>query len=93
MGAVQRRGGGSISVSLGVMSGVPDETERGKAPRRRADMLEFISNMRNREDGQALVEYALILALVSIVSIAALTVLGTNINDLLQSVADTISAA
>lgn len=56
-------------------------------------MLEFVSNLRNREEGQALVEYALILALVSVVSIAALTALGTNINTLLQSVADAISAA
>ena len=56
-------------------------------------MLELISNMRNREEGQALVEYALILALVSIVSIVALGALGTNINTLLQSVADTIAGA
>jgi Flp pilus assembly pilin Flp len=32
-----------------------------------------------REEGQALVEYSLILALVSIVSIAALELLGANI--------------
>jgi pilus assembly protein Flp/PilA len=56
-------------------------------------MLELISNMRNREDGQALVEYALILALVSIVSISALTLLGGNINTLLNGVATTISGA
>jgi len=93
MGAAQRRGGGQIFLSLDVMSGLPDEPERGTAPRRRADMLELISNMRNREEGQALVEYALILALVSIVSIVALGALGTNINTLLQSVADTIAGA
>jgi pilus assembly protein Flp/PilA len=49
--------------------------------------------MRNREEGQALVEYALILALVSIVSIAALTALGANINTLLDSIATTIAGA
>jgi pilus assembly protein Flp/PilA len=53
-------------------------------------MLELISIMRNREEGQALVEYALILALVAIVAIGGLTALGTNVNTLLQSVADTL---
>jgi pilus assembly protein Flp/PilA len=43
-----------------------------------------------REEGQALVEYALILSLVSIVSIAALTLLGGNIRDVLNNVAGQI---
>jgi pilus assembly protein Flp/PilA len=42
---------------------------------------------RNREEGQALVEYALILALVSVVSIGILTTLGVNIQGRLTSVA------
>jgi pilus assembly protein Flp/PilA len=50
-------------------------------------MLELISNMRNREDGQALVEYALILSLISVVAIAALTLVGTNVTAILNSVA------
>ena len=41
-----------------------------------------------REDGQALVEYALILALVAIVAIGALSVLGTNISTQLKNIAD-----
>ena len=36
--------------------------------------------LRNREEGQAMVEYALILGLVSVVAIAALTAIGTNVN-------------
>jgi len=40
-----------------------------------------------REEGQALVEYSLILALVSIVSIAALELLGTNISGSLEELA------
>ena len=39
----------------------------------------FRESLRDREEGQALVEYALILALVSVVAIATLTALGTNI--------------
>ena len=42
----------------------------------------------DREEGQGLVEYALILVLVSIVAIAALTALGTGVRDILQSVAN-----
>jgi pilus assembly protein Flp/PilA len=50
-------------------------------------MLELISNMRNREDGQALVEYALILSLISVVAIGALTLIGTNVNNILGTIA------
>ena len=42
----------------------------------------------DREEGQGLVEYALILVLVSIVAIAALTALGTNVSGILQSIAN-----
>ena len=45
-----------------------------------------------REDGQALVEYGLILALIALVCIAGLTALGVSVNSLLQAVADTIGA-
>ena len=41
-----------------------------------------------REEGQALVEYALILFLIAVVCIAVLTTLGTRVRDTLQSIAD-----
>ena len=56
-------------------------------------IMTYVRSMRGREEGQALVEYALILALVSIVSIAALTALGTSIGDLLTSISDALDAA
>jgi pilus assembly protein Flp/PilA len=40
------------------------------------------------EEGQALVEYALILFLIAVVCIAVLTTLGTRVRDTLQSIAD-----
>jgi pilus assembly protein Flp/PilA len=45
------------------------------------------------EDGQALVEYGLILALVAVVCIAALTTLGVNVAAQIQAIADAIGAA
>ncbi|CAA9503246.1 MAG: Uncharacterized protein Caur_1302 [uncultured Solirubrobacteraceae bacterium] len=39
------------------------------------------TDIKEREEGQGLVEYALILVLVSIISIGALTLLGTTISD------------
>jgi Flp pilus assembly pilin Flp len=45
-----------------------------------------ITAFRNREEGQALVEYALILSLVSVVAIAALGPLGTAVSGILNTV-------
>ena len=50
-------------------------------------MTALINSIRSREQGQALVEYALILSLVSLVSVGALTLLGTNVNNALTSIA------
>jgi Flp pilus assembly pilin Flp len=41
----------------------------------------------NTEEGQALVEYALILTLVSLAAVAALGLVGTQIQTLLNSIA------
>jgi pilus assembly protein Flp/PilA len=53
-------------------------------------IFNVFASMRDREEGQALVEYALILALVSVVSIAALTLLGGNITNILNQVANAV---
>jgi pilus assembly protein Flp/PilA len=44
-----------------------------------------------RDEGQGLVEYALILVLVSIVAIGALKALGTSITGILNTVANTLN--
>jgi pilus assembly protein Flp/PilA len=56
----------------------------------------FVARLRarlEREEGQALVEYALILGLVSVVAIALLAAVGENITDLLARVTDALASA
>jgi len=42
------------------------------------------------EEGQALVEYALIVSLIAVVAIAALTLTGHNIRDFLNTIANDV---
>jgi pilus assembly protein Flp/PilA len=42
--------------------------------------------LRENEDGQALVEYALLLSLIAVVSIGVLTALGQNVSTIFSSV-------
>jgi Flp pilus assembly pilin Flp len=55
-------------------------------------MLKSLLNVFNDEDGASLVEYALIVALVSVVAIAGLKILGTNANITLSSAAGSLSS-
>jgi pilus assembly protein Flp/PilA len=65
-------------------------------PRRRriVDMLRSLpmrayltlASARDREDGQAMVEYALLLFLIAVVSIAVLTVLGHRVSSLFNEI-------
>lgn len=57
------------------------------------ELLLKLKTFWNREEGQGLVEYALILVLVSIVAIGALAAIGTNVTTVLQNIADTLSNA
>ena len=60
-----------------------------------SELIFKLNNLWNRamerEEGQGLVEYALILVLVSIVAIGALAAIGTNVTNVLQTVANTLS--
>ena len=49
-----------------------------------------LTSLRDREEGQAMVEYALILFLVSVVSIAILTTLGTKVSSVFNEVVQDI---
>jgi Flp pilus assembly pilin Flp len=45
------------------------------------------AELRLRQDGQALIEYALIISLIALVAIVALRTTGTNIKGLLNTIA------
>ena len=51
-------------------------------------LMQFFSRLRHREEGQALVEYALILSLIAIFCVGALTLLGQNVNTILNAIAN-----
>ena len=54
-------------------------------------MLALWNLLRNDESGQDLAEYALLIALIAIVVIAAVTLLGGNIQTVFQDIADALS--
>ena len=53
-------------------------------------LASWIDRMRNDEAGQGLAEYALILALIAVISIIALIYLGTQISDKLSVIGDAL---
>ncbi|MCS7256082.1 MAG: Flp family type IVb pilin [Thermomicrobium sp.] len=58
------------------------------------DILAWYEVQKQRAmEGQSLVEYGLILALVALVVIGALTLLGENINNLLSNIAGTLGGS
>jgi pilus assembly protein Flp/PilA len=51
-------------------------------------MLQWLTTSIRKEEGQGLAEYALILALIAVIAIAALVFLGTQISSILSSIGD-----
>ena len=54
-------------------------------------MFQYLQSLISRDErGQGLAEYALILALIAVVVIAAVTLLGTQIDSILSAIANAI---
>ena len=53
-------------------------------------LVRLLKNIARREEGQTLAEYALILVLIAVVVIAAVTLLGEQIQGVLQSIANAL---
>ena len=59
-------------------------------------MLSMITRLQSivrREEGQDLLEYALLVALIALVAIAAVTAAGGSVKTIFQSIADQLGAA
>ena len=56
-------------------------------------MLKKVQNFLKEEEGATMVEYALMVALIAAVCIAAVTAIGTNSKSTFQTVADKIGGA
>jgi pilus assembly protein Flp/PilA len=57
------------------------------------DFILKVAARRDSEDGQAMVEYGLILALVSVVAIGILATVGTDVKAVFQSIATSLGSA
>jgi pilus assembly protein Flp/PilA len=60
-----------------------------------AELYQVWARIRDRfedEEGQALVEYALILALIAVVTIAVLQAIGVNVSKILNKVSTSLSS-
>jgi pilus assembly protein Flp/PilA len=53
-------------------------------------MLGSLPMRLGREDGQALIEYALIVSLISVIAVAALSLTGHSISDILGNIANAV---
>jgi len=67
------------------MSGVFRQSKQATL-KRREKMWNLVKKFMSREEGQSLVEYALIIALVAVVLVAGITALGTGIGATLTSI-------
>jgi len=55
-------------------------------------LVDWIKANAKREEGQAMAEYGLILALIAVVVIVAVTAIGTNLNAKFNAVGNALSA-
>ncbi len=53
-------------------------------------MLEHLKTLARREEGQDLLEYALLIALIAIVCVGAITLAGTNVSNTFYNIAGQI---
>ena len=53
-------------------------------------MIQALAARIRAEEGQALVEYALIISLIAVVAIGMLTLTGTNVNGILNTIANAL---
>ena len=52
-----------------------------------------LRSLARRDEGQDLLEYALLVALISLVAVGAITLTGTNVNTIFQNIATALAPA
>jgi pilus assembly protein Flp/PilA len=55
-----------------------------------AYLVRLVSSLRRREDGQDLLEYALLVALIALVAVAAVTAAGVKVNAIFNAIANAL---
>ncbi|MGH9313138.1 MAG: Flp family type IVb pilin [Vicinamibacterales bacterium] len=56
-------------------------------------LVRFVKSFVRQEEGQDLLEYALLVALIALVAVAAVTAAGLSVRDIFQAIADQLAAA
>jgi pilus assembly protein Flp/PilA len=56
-------------------------------------LVNFFNSVVRKDEGQDLLEYALLVALIALVAIAAVTAAGGSVKTIFQSIADQLGAA
>jgi len=55
--------------------------------------IEYVKSFVREDEGQDLLEYALLVALIALVAVGAVTAAGVSVNDIFSSVADQLDSA
>ena len=58
-----------------------------------SNLINFVKTFSNKEDGQALLEYALLVALIALVAIVAVGAAGGSVSTIFGNIAAQLSAA
>jgi pilus assembly protein Flp/PilA len=56
-------------------------------------LLNYVKSFARQEEGQDLLEYALLVALIALICIGAVAAAGGSVNTIFQSIADELAAA
>jgi len=56
-------------------------------------LLNYVKSFVREEEGQDLLEYALLVALIALICVGAVGAAGSSVNDIFQSIADELAAA
>jgi pilus assembly protein Flp/PilA len=58
-----------------------------------SQLVAFVNSIRRNEEGQDLLEYALLVALIALVAIGAVTAAGTSVDGIFNAIANSLGGA